>query len=349
MKNTKKFEFGISTFVETTRDPITGVLISHEERIRQIIEEIVLADQVGLDFYGVGEHHRPDFAASAPAIILAGAATVTKQITLGSAVTVLSSDDPVRVYQDFATIDALSHGRSELMAGRGSFTESFPLFGYDLDQYNILFTEKLDLLLKIRDNEVVSWQGKTRAPIDEIGIYPRTSKPIQISIAVGGTTQSVIRAAKLGLPIVFAIIGGNPLAFNQLIQLYKHVATESGHDLDKLKISVHSHGFIMEDGQQAADVFYPYAHFYLNKLGKERGWAPYTKDSYEAAKSKHGALFVGSPEEVAEKIVLMRKNLGIDRFIIHTPIATMNHDLVMNSIRLFGTRVVPLVRKAIED
>lgn len=346
----KKFELGITSFTETTPDPNTGETISHAERIRQEIERIVLADKIGLDVYGVGEHHREDFAASAPTIILAAAASLTKNIRLTTAVTVLSSDDPVRVFQQFATIDAISNGRAEIMAGRGSFIESFPLFGYDLKDYSILFEEKLDLLLRIRDNEIVNWSGKTRSPIQNTGIYPRpVQEKLPVYIAVGGTPESVIRAGKLGLPIVFAIIGGNPIYFKPLVDLYRKTAIEYGHNLDELSIGVHSHGFVWEDSEAGANLFYPSYTYVMNKLGKERGWRPYGRQEYDIARNIDGALFVGNPDEVAEKIWLLRKNLGIDRFMLHIPVGTMPHNQVMKSIELFGTKVAPLVRKKIEE
>lgn len=346
----KKFELGITSFTETTPDPNTGETISHAERIRQEIERIVLADKIGLDVYGVGEHHRPDFAASAPAIILAAAAARTKNIRLTTAVTVLSSEDPVRVFQQFSTIDAISNGRAEIMAGRGSFTESFPLFGYDLKDYHVLFEEKLHLLLHIRDNEIANWSGYIRPTIDNIGIYPRpVQKKLPISIAVGGTPESVIRAGKLGLPIVFAIIGGNPIFFKPLVELYKRTAIEHGHNLDELSIGVHSHGFVWEDSEEGADLFFPSTAHVMNKLGKERGWRPYGREEFDQARSMDGALFVGDPEYVAEKILLMRKNLGIDRFMLHVPLGSMPHEQVMKAIELFGTKVAPIVRKKIEE
>ena len=251
-------EIGITTFVETTPDVETGKVISHAERIREVIEEIVLADQVGLDVFGVGEHHRKDYAASAPAVILAAAASQTKRIRLTSAVTVLSSDDPVRVFQEFATLDAISNGRAEIMAGRGSFIESFPLFGYDLKDYDELYDEKLDLLLNIRESEMVTWSGKHRAAIQNRGVYPRpVQDPLPVWIASGGTPQSVARAGFLGLPLVLAIIGGSPLQFAPLVQLYKNAAKQAGHDVSKLTVASHSHGFVGESTDSAVDKFFP--------------------------------------------------------------------------------------------
>jgi len=341
-------ELGISTFVETNPDIQTGHLISHAERIRQVVDEIVLADQVGLDVYGVGEHHRADYAASAPAIILAAGAAKTKNIRLTSAVTVLSSDDPVRVYQQFSTIDAISNGRAEIMAGRGSFIESFPLFGYSLDDYNELFDEKLDLLIKIANEENVSWQGHHRPSLKNATIYPRAvQKPLPIWIGSGGNQQSVVRAAMLGLPLVLAIIGGSPFQFAPLVSLYKRVAEKAGHDVAKLPIASHSHGFVADTTELAAEQFFPPAQAVMNQLGKERGWSPYTKQVFDYARGLEGALYVGDVEYVAKKIILLRKHVGITRFMLHTPLGTMPHDQVLKSIELFGTKVAPIVKEEI--
>jgi len=341
-------ELGITTFVETTPDPKTGKTISHAERIREVVEEIVLADQVGLDVFGVGEHHRADYAASNPAVILAAAASQTKRIRLTSAVTVLSSDDPVRVFQQFSTLDAISNGRAEIMAGRGSFIESFPLFGYDLKDYNELFDEKLDLLLKICQSEFVTWSGKHRPAIHNRGIYPRpVQDPLPVWIASGGTPESVARAGVLGLPIVLAIIGGSPLHFSPLVKLYWRAATQYGHDLSKLTVASHSHGFVAETTEEAVEKFFPSTQYVMNKLGRERGWPPYTRDTFDAARELEGALYVGDPETVAEKIIFLRKNVGITRFMLHVPVGSMPHVDVMKSIELFGTKVAPIVREEI--
>lgn len=342
------FEIGISTFLEATRNPVTGETISHPERLQQAIEEIKLADQVGLDVYGVGEHHRPDYACSAPAVVLAAAAPVTKHIRLTSAVTVLSSDDPVRVFQQFATLDGLTNGRAEIMAGRGSFIESFPLFGYRLEDYNELFDEKLDLLLKIRESEKVTWSGKHRPPINNLGIYPRpVQNPLPVWIASGGTPQSVAKAGRLGLPLALAIIGGMPENFRPLVELYKKSAKEAGHNPDKLQIATHSHGFVADTTEQAVELFYPPTAYQMNVIGRERGWAPYTRETFDAARSLRGALYVGDPEYVAEKILLARKNLGITRFFLHINVGTMPHHDVLRAIELLGTKVAPIVKKAI--
>ncbi|WP_066308839.1 LLM class flavin-dependent oxidoreductase [Bacillus sp. FJAT-29814] len=338
-------EIGISTFVETTPDPQTGEVISHAQRIREVVEEIVLADQVGLDIFGVGEHHRKDYAASSPAIVLAAAASQTKRIRLTSAVTVLSSADPVRVFQDFATLDAISNGRAEIMAGRGSFIESFPLFGYDLKDYDELFDEKLELLLNIRESEVVNWTGKHRPAIHNRGVYPRpVQDPLPVWIGSGGNTQSCARAGLLGLPLVLAIIGGRPVQFAPLVKLYQRAAERAGHDVSKLTVASHSHGFIAETTDEAAEKFFPSTQQAMNVLGRERGWGHYSRESFDAARSFDGALYVGDPETVAAKIVHLRKNVGITRFMLHCPVGTMPHEDVMKSIELLGKEVAPRVR-----
>jgi len=339
-------EIGISTFLEATADPVTGKAISHAERLRNAVEEIVVADQAGLDVYGIGEHHRADYAASAPAVVLAAAAAMTKRIRLTSAVTVLSSDDPVRVYQAFSTLDGLSNGRAEIMAGRGSFIESFPLFGYSLDNYDELFEEKLELLLKIRASEKVTWQGRHRPAIHNLGVYPRSVQdPLPVWIASGGNPQSAVRAGRLGLPIAFAIIGGMPERFAPLVELYKEAAKRAGHDPAKLQIATHSHGFVADTTEEAAELFFPPTQAQMNVIGRERGWPPYDRAAYDAARSLRGALYVGDPEYVAEKILLLRKHLGVTRFFLHVNVGTMPHREVLRAIELLGTRVAPIVRK----
>jgi probable LLM family oxidoreductase len=341
-------EIGISTFVETTPDVKTGKVISHAERLREVVEEIVLADQVGLDVFGVGEHHREDFAASSPAVLLAAAASQTTRIRLTSAVTVLSSADPVRVFQDFATVDAISNGRAEIMAGRGSFIESFPLFGFDLNDYDELFEENLELLLKIRDSEKVTWRGGHRPAINNRGVYPRpVQSPLPVWIGSGGNPESVVRAGTLGLPLVLAIIGGRPVQFEPLVRLYKRAAAKAGHDPSKLQVASHSHGFIGENTEEAADKFFPSTQQVMNVIGKERGWGHYDRSSFDAARTLEGALYVGDPKTVAEKIIYLRKNVGITRFMLHCPLGTMPHHEVMKSIELLGKEVAPLVRMEI--
>ncbi|MDQ1910414.1 LLM class flavin-dependent oxidoreductase [Paenibacillus sp. GD4] len=341
-------EIGISTFVETTPDERTGEVISHAQRLREVVEEIVLADRVGLDVYGVGEHHRKDYAASSPAVVLAAAASQTERIRLTSAVTVLSSADPVRVFQDFATLDGISNGRAEIMAGRGSFIESFPLFGYDLNDYDELFEEKLELLLKLRESEKVTWKGGHRPAFQELGVYPRpVQNPLPVWVGSGGNTESVIRAGLLGLPLVLAIIGGSPRQFAPLVQLYKKAAAHAGHDASKLPVASHSHGFVGEDTEAAADKFFPSTQASMNVIGRERGWGHYDRAQFDAARSLEGALYVGNPETVARKIIYLRKEVGITRFLLHVPLGTMPHEDVMRAIELLGTEVAPRVREEV--
>lgn len=339
-------ELGVYTFAETTPDPATGEIVAPAQRLRDLLEEIELADQVGLEVFGVGEHHRPDFAVSAPAVVLAAAAARTKKIRLTSAVTVLSSDDPVRVFQDFATLDLLSGGRAEIMAGRGSFIESFPLFGYDLDDYDDLFAEKLELLLRIIDEERVNWSGEHRASLQNLGVYPRPLQdPLPVWIAVGGTPQSVIRAATLGLPMALAIIGGAPERFAPFISLYRDTAVKAGRDLSKMAIGINSHAYIAEDSRRAADEFFPSYAYVMTKIGRERGWPPTTRDQFEVLRSPRGALLVGDPNEVIEKILFQHKIFGHQRFLAQMSVGTMPHSQVMRSIELFGTKVAPVVRR----
>ena len=343
-------ELGIYSFVETTPDPSTGSVVSPEQRFKDLIEEIVLADEVGLDVFGVGEHHRADYIASAPAVVLAAAATLTKRIRLTSAVTVLSSDDPVRVFQAFSTVDLLSNGRAEIMAGRGSFVESFPLFGYDMGDYNELFQEKLELLLQIRDHEIVTWRGKHRAPVNGLPVYPRpVQNPLPVWIAVGGTPQSVIRAATLGLPMALAIIGGPPDRFVPMVELYRQTAEQVGHNPADLPISINSHGFVAEDSNQAADDSYPYFAEVMTRIGRERGWPPTTRGRFEADRSNRGSLLVGNPDEVAEKILYEYELFQNQRFLIQLSVGTMPHAKVMKAIELLGTRVAPMVREELRS
>jgi len=339
-------EIGISSFVETTPDPHTGKTISAEQRLRELLEEIELADQLGLEVYGVGEHHRPDFVASAPAVVLAAAAARTKNIRLTSAVTVLSSDDPVRVFQDFATLDLLSGGRAEIMAGRGSFIESFPLFGYDLKDYEELFIEKLDLLLKIRNSDRVTWSGRHRPALYNLGVYPRpVQNPLPVWIAVGGTPESVVRTASLGLPLALAIIGGTPDRFVPYVQLYRDAARQAGHDIVTLPVGIHSHAFIADTSQQAAEEFYPPYAEVMTKIGRERGWPPMTRQHYDAMRSPHGSLLVGSPQEVIDKILYEYELFHHQRFLAHFSVGTMPHGKIMHAIELLGTKVAPEVRR----
>jgi probable LLM family oxidoreductase len=341
-------ELGIYTFAENTPDPRTGKAISAAQRLRDLLEEIELADQVGLDVFGVGEHHRPDFVVSAPEVVLAAAAARTSRIRLTSAVTVLSSDDPVRVFQSFATLDLLSGGRAEIMAGRGSFIESFPLFGYDLADYDELFAEKLDLLLALRASERVTWSGRHRAPLHDLGVYPRpVQQPLPVWIAVGGTPQSVVRAGTLGLPLAVAIIGGEPHRFAPLVQLYRDAARRAGHDPSTLPVSINSHGYVADTNAQAADEWYPSYAEVMTRIGRERGWPPASRAQYDAQRGPRGALLVGTPEEVAERIVYQHGIFGHQRFLMQFSVGSMPHGQIMRAIELFGTKVAPAVRVAL--
>jgi probable LLM family oxidoreductase len=344
----KPFEIGLYSFVELTPDPATGKMITPAERLRDLLETIELADQVGLDVFGLGEHHRHEFVSSSPVVILAAAAARTKTIRLSTAVTVLSSDDPVRVFQNFATLDLLSQGRAEIMAGRGSFIESFPLFGYDLNDYDDLFAEKLDLLLKLRESERVTWRGKHRPPIDDLGIYPRPfQETLPVWIAVGGTPESAVRAGTLGLPMALAIIGGMPERFAPLVNLYRQAAQQAGHDPAQLPLSINSHGFIADDSQQAADEYFPSFQVMMNKIGRERGWPPITRQQFEASRTLRGSDFVGSPDEIIEKILFQHNIFNHQRLLLQLGIGTIPHAKMMHAIELLGTKIAPVVREEI--
>ncbi|MDR6757651.1 putative LLM family oxidoreductase [Mycoplana sp. BE70] len=342
-------ELGLHTFADV--DPAAADRGREgERRLRQLLEEIELADQVGLDVFGLGEHHRPDYAASAPPVILAAAAARTKRIRLSSSVTVLSSDDPVRVFQQFATLDLLSGGRAEIMAGRGSFIESFPLFGYDLKDYDRLFEEKLDLLLAINDSEKVTWRGELRAPIPGLGVYPRPLHgKLPIWIAVGGTPQSVARAGAYGLPLALAIIGGTPARYAPLFDLYREAANRAGQAASTLKTSINVHGFIADTFEGAADQFYGPQATVMNRIGAERGWGPTSRAQFDLATGPEGHLFLGDPEAVANKIVAHHKIFRNDRFVLQMAIGLMPHDQIMRGIELYGAKVAPLVRKALAE
>jgi probable LLM family oxidoreductase len=339
-------EIGVYTFAETTPDPVTGRTIDTGQRLRNLIEEMTLADQVGIEVYGVGEHHRPDLVASAPTIILAAGVPVTKSIKLTTAVTVLSSDDPVRVYQQFATLDLISGGRAEIMAGRGSFIESFPLFGHDLNDYDELFAEKLELLLKIRDDERITWSGAHRAALTGQGVYPRTRRDLPIWIAVGGNPPSAVRAGVLNLPMALAIIGGMPERFAPFVHLFREAAREAGHDADRLPVGINTHGYVADTSQRAVDEFFPSYAARMTKLGRERGWPPTTREHFDAGRELRGHLAVGSPEQVVEKILYQHEKLGHQRYMMQMTVGTMPHAQIMRSIELFGTKVAPAVRKA---
>jgi probable LLM family oxidoreductase len=340
-------QIGIDSFVETTLNPGNSGAPDQAQRVRDLLEEIELADQVGLDVFGIGEHHRREFVASAPAVILAAAAARTKQIRLTSAVTVLSSEDPVRVFQQFATLDLISQGRAEIIVGRGSFIESYPLFGFDLEDYNALFTEKLELLLKIRDHTKVHWSGKHRAALTGQGVYPRPiQNPLPIRVGVGGTPESFARAGQLGLPLVVAIIGGEPRRFRPLVDYYRESARDAGHTGNNLEVGIHSIGFVADNSAQAADEFYPSYAELFNRIGKERGWPPITRAQFDASRGPTGALLVGDPEAIAEKIVYENNVLGgIGSMSILLNGGMIPHRKAMHAIELLGTQVAPIVRK----
>jgi probable LLM family oxidoreductase len=343
-------QIGLYSFAENTPDPLNGGrLQSPAERLKDLIEEIRLADEVGLDFYGLGEHHRPDFVASAPVTILAAAAAVTKYIRLSTAVTVLSSEDPIRVWQQFATLDLLSGGRAEIMAGRGSFIESFPLFGYDLEDYDTLFEEKLAELLKIREGGKVTWEGSEHTkPIPGIEIFPKPLQtPLPVWIAVGGTPNSVARAAYYGLPLMLAIIGGNPKQFQPFVELYRRTADKVGHPASQQAVGISSHGFIADNSQDARDIAFPAHSAAMSRIGRERGWPPTTRAQFEAGAGPDGAYFMGSPQEVIDKVLMQHEWFKHDRFGLQLSVGTLPHDKVMRAIELFGTVVKPAINKAL--
>lgn len=341
-------ELGIYTFGDNTPDASSGIRISNQQRMAELLEEVRLAEQVGLDVFAIGEHHRSDYLISSPAVVLAAAAAQTSKIRLSSAVTVLSSDDPVRVFQQFATLDLISDGRAEIMAGRGSFIESFPLFGYDLDDYDILFEEKLNLLLEITKNEKVTWSGKTRAPLRAQGVYPRpVQDPLPVWIAVGGTPESIRRAGRLGLPLAVAIIGGMPARFQSLTNLYRESWHSAGHDPAKLQLGINGHLFLADDSRKAADIFFPPYAAMMSQIGRERGWPPVTREQYEAMRSPKASLMVGSVAEVVDKILYQHEIFGNTRFLAQMTVGSLPHKDLLRSIELFGTRVAPEVRKGV--
>lgn len=342
----KNIELGISTFGDTTPLEKTGQAISHDQRIRDMIEEIELADRVGLDVYAIGEHHREDFAVSAPEIILAAGAVKTQHIRLSSAVTVLSSMDPVRLYQQYATIDALSNGRAEIMAGRGSFTESFPLFGYDLKDYEELFDEKLAMLRAINQATHLTWTGKHTQTVANKPVVPRAVQDnLPVWVATGGNLDSTVKIAEQGLPIAYAIIGGNPRAFGQLIRAYREIGRQHGHEASRLKVAAHSWGWLAETNEKAIkDYFYP-TKTMSDGIGKTRPyWRPMTYDYYLQAVGPDGAMFVGDAATVADKIIRLMEDLELDRFLLHLPIGSMPHDETLKAIKIYGEQVAPRVR-----
>jgi probable LLM family oxidoreductase len=335
-------EFGLDTFGDITATP-DGRLNSHAQVIREVVEQAVLADQLGIDAFGVGEHHRPDFAISAPEVVLAAIAGRTQRILLGSAVTVLSSDDPIRVFERFATVDAASNGRAEVTLGRGSFTESFPLFGFDLAQYEALFEEKLDLFAALLKQEPVTWQGKLRPPLTNQRVFPPLDKPpLKTWIGVGGSPESVVRAARYDLPLMLAIIGGDPRRFMPFIDLYKRAYAQLGRPLKP--IGLHSHGYVADSDAQAREELWPHHKAMRDRIGAERGWPPVTRAHFDQ-EADGGSLYVGAPETVARRIAATVKALGIARFDMKYSSGTLPHDKLMRSIELYGTKVMPLVRE----
>ena len=342
-------QIGIDSFAASLPDPITGITLPPAQRIANLLEEIELADQVGLDAFGIGEHHRREFLDSAPSILLAAAAARTRRIRLASAVTVLSAADPVRVFQQFATLDLISNGRAEIVAGRGSFTEAYPLFGLQLEDYDELFAEKLDLLLQIRQHPRISWSGKHRPALQNQEIYPRpVQQELPIWLGVGGTTHSFARAGILGLPLMVAIIGGAHHRFRPLIDLYREAGARAGHAPEKLKVGLHMFGFLGDTTEQAADDFYPGYAAMMSQIGRERGWPPITREQYDATRSPKGAFLIGDPETVVEKILYTHEVLGgIARIDFQMTAASIAPEKMRHAIELLGTRVAPAVRKAL--
>ena len=344
-------QIGVDSFGAVISDPATGLTLSSVQRMQNLLEEIVLADQVGLDVFGIGEHHRSEFVDSAPVVILGAAATRTRNIRITSAVTVLSAADPVRVFQEFATLDLISHGRAEIVAGRGSSVEAFPLFGFDLDDYDSLYSEKLDLLLKIRENTHVHWTGKHRPSLTGQAIYPRPlQNALPIWIGVGGTPASFVRAGTLGLPLMVAIIGGEPKRFRPLIDLYREAGRRAGHPAEKLIVGLHAIGFLGDTTEQAADDFYPgYAHTFT-QIGKERGWPPATRAQFDALRGPTGALLIGDSETVTQKLLYVNEVLGgLARITFQMGVSALPHEKMLRSIELLGTRLAPIVRKELTE
>ena len=342
-------QIGIDSFVATRKHPITGVTPSPAERIRDLLEEIDHADKAGVDAFGVGEHHRADFADSAPAVILAAAAARTKNIRLTSAVTVLSAADPVRVFQEFATVDLISNGRAEIIAGRGSFTEAYPLFGLNLEDYDSLFAEKLDLLLKLRESPIVHWSGTHRPPLTGQGVYPRpVQNPLPVWLGVGGTPESFARAGLLGLPLMVAIIGGEPRRFRPLIDLYREAGRRSGFSSDQLKVGVHALGYVADTTEKAADEFFPGWAESFTQIGAERGWRPATRAQFDAGRGPHGAYLIGDASTVTEKLLTLNETLGgLSRVSFHMSVSALPHAQALRAIDLLGSQVAPAIRRAL--
>ena len=340
LTNMTSLELGLDTFGDVTRDE-RGELVSQAQTIRDVVAQAVRADEVGLSFFGVGEHHRPDFAISSPEIVLAAAASVTRRIHLGTAVTVLSSDDPVRVYERFATLDAVSHGRAEVILGRGSFIESFPLFGYELSDYEVLFEEKLELFSQLLKEKPVTWEGTTRAPLANADVFPKTENGLRAWVGVGGTPESVVRTARYGYGLMLAIIGGPAHRFRPFVDLYHRSLESFGRD--QLPVGVHSPGHIADTDQQAWEELYPAMEANRNAIGAERGWPPYNRLQFQHDVGPEGAIYAGSPQTVARKIAATARTLGVDRFDLKYANGTLSHDRLVRSIELYGTEVVPLV------
>ncbi|SMG40016.1 LLM class flavin-dependent oxidoreductase [Sphingobacterium psychroaquaticum] len=342
-------ELGIGMFGDLQVDSATGKIQPAAQRMREIIEEVKLMDQVGLDFFGMGEHHREDYAVASPEIILAAAATVTKNIKLGSAVSVISSADPVKLFQDFASVDIISNGRAEIMAGRGSFIESFPLYGYDLKDYADLFDEKLELLLRLNKQDTITWSGRFRKPLINQQIYPRpVNNSMPIWVAVGGTTSSVIRAGRLGLPVMFAIIGGAPENFKPLFEVYEQAWVDNGHDMKDFQVGVHMHSFFGDNSKAIADKYYPFYASQMNRIGASRGWPPYQRSQYDFGRSIHGHLIVGDVNESIDKILHVIEMFGLTRFSAHMDVGSPDHADMMRAIELYGTQIAPKVREALK-
>ncbi len=334
--------FGLDTFGDLEKDA-EAAPVHHAIALRQVVEEAVLADSVGLDFFGVGEHHRPDFSISAPDVLLAAIAGRTRRIQLGTSVTVLSSEEPVRVFERFATLDAVSSGRAEITAGRGSFTESFPLFGLSLEDYEVLFAEKLQLLAALLEEKPVSWQGSVRPPLEEVELFPKTERGLALWVGVGGTPESVVRAASYGLPLVVAVIGGSPDRFTQLVELYHRALAHYGHPTRP--VSMHSPGHLAATDEEAREQLFPHQSEAFTRIGRERGWGPYTREQFDDGAGPTGSLFVGSPETVAQKMAWAMRTLGLSRFQLKYAVDGLPHELRLESIRLYGTKVVPRVRE----
>ncbi|MDI3520039.1 MAG: hypothetical protein PWR04_27 [Anaerophaga sp.] len=341
-------ELGIGMFGDLTYNEKRKKFQPAGKRLKEMVEQVKLADEAGLDSFVLGEHHRPDYAVSSTELVLSALSSVTKKIKLTSGVTVLSSADPVKVFQDYVTLDLLSDGRAEIMAGRGSFTESFPLFGYNLQDYNELFEEKLDLLLKLNREETVSWKGKFRPSLEQQTVYPRPERQLPVWIAVGGTPESVLRAARLGLPIMFAIIGGRPVQFKPLIEFYKDEYKKHGHDPEKMQVGVHSHTFVADSLDDLLDNYFPGYAAQMTRIGSSRGWMPYTKRQFIDGLSPEGALYMGDATEVTDKILKTIEMFGLTRFIAHIDVGGPTHKQLMKAIELFGTKVVPEIRKALK-